>query len=171
MKHGSSVYSVPDMPSKMEMKNNPDDSTRRHMSWEGTWKHKSVNSKGEMTDPTLPGYGLINEWKDHQYRLNKERDEAGQTPGIGSIERFRPNVKGVSLAKDHTKRAFSLAGNLSQEKYDKVFEDHEPLASEIQAGTYFKNCAGKGEGGSFCGDKVLNKTVPYCTEHMHQFME
>ena len=170
MKQGSSAYRVPDMPSKMEMKNNPDDSTRRHMTWEKVWKHKTVNEKGDMVDPETPGYGAVMEWKDCQYRLFAEEDAAGNAPGIGSIERFRPDVKGVPLAKDHTRRAFSLAGNLSQEKYDTAFPDHEPLASEIQAGVYFAKCAGKTEDKKFCGAKVLDKTVPYCSEHMEQFL-
>jgi len=169
MKNGSSKYRVPDMPSKMEMKNNPDDSTRRHMTWEKTWKHKTVDPEGNMIDPKVKGYGAVMEWKDLQYRLFAEEDAAGNAPAIGSIERFRPDVKGVPLAKDHTRRAFSLAGNLSQEKYDDQFPDHEALPSEIQAGTYFANCAGK-ENGKFCGAKVLDKTVPYCITHMEQFV-
>jgi hypothetical protein len=170
MKYGSIQYRVPDMPSKMEMKNNPDDSTRRHMTWEKTWKHKTVDDSGKMVSPSTPGYGAVMEWKDIQYRLFAEEDAEGNAPGIGSIERFRPDVKGVPLAKDHTARAFSLAGNLSQEKYDSIFEDHKPLANEIQAGVYFSNCAGKNSDGKFCGAKVINKAVPYCIDHMEQLV-
>ena len=170
MKLGSSAYRVPDMPSKMEMKNNPDDSTRRHMGWEKTWKHKTVDEEGNLVDPDTQGYGAVMEWKDTQYRLFAEEDSAGNAPGIGSIERFRPDVKGVPLAKDHTARAFSLAGNLTQEKYDKAFPDHEPLPNEVQAGIYFTNCAGKKDDDTFCGGKTLDKTVPYCVTHMGQFL-
>jgi len=170
MKYGSNAYRVPDMPSKMEMKNNPDDSTRRHMGWEKTWKHKTVDEAGKLVDPTTPGYGAVMEWKDIQYRLFAEEDKEGNAPGIGSIERFRPDVKGVPLAKDHTKRAFSLAGNLTQKKYDAVFTDHEPLDVEVAAGIYFRNCAGRNGDKKFCGAKVLDKTVTYGVEHMEQFI-
>jgi len=162
MKHGSGVYSIPDMPSKMEMKNNPDDSTRRHMTWEQRWKHQSVTDDGTLIDPEVKGYGLIMEWKDHQYRLYQEDDEKGLAPGVGSIERFRPDIQGVPLSKDHTKRSFSLSGNLTTEDYDKIFPDHTPLKSELQAGTYHEKCK--------CGKKVLNKAVPYCMDHMKDFV-
>jgi hypothetical protein len=162
MKHGSGTYSIPDMPSKMEMKNNPDDSTRRHMTWEQRWKHSSVTDDGSLTNPDVRGYGAIMEWKDCQYRLYQEDDEKGLAPGVGSIERFRPDIKGVPLAKDHTKRAFSLSGNLSTEDYDKIFPDHKPLKSEIQVGTYFDKCK--------CGKAVLSKSVPYCIDHMEDSM-
>ena len=140
------------------------------MTWENVWKHKTVNENGDMVDPKTPGYGAVMEWKDTQYRLHAEQDAAGTAPGIGSIERFRPDVKGVPLSKDHTKRAFSLAGNLTQKKYDAIFEDHKPLDIEVQAGIYFRNCAGKNEDDKFCGADVLDKTVPYCVEHMEQFL-
>jgi len=169
MKYGSSKYQIPDMPSKMEMKNNPDDSTRRHMSWEKAWKFKTVDDEGNLADPGVHGYGAVMEWKDIQYRLHAEADAQGHAPGIGNIDNFRPDVKGVPLAKDHTARAFSLAGNLGKDKFDKMFPDHEPLASEIQAGTYFAKCAGKTDDG-FCGEDVIDKKVPYCVTHMEQFV-
>ena len=169
MKMGSSVYRIPDMPSKMEMKNNPDDSTRRHMTWNKRWMKSTVDDEGNLVEPTTKGYGAQLEWKDLMYRLFKQEDESGDAPGIGSIERFRPDFKGVPLAKDHTGRTFAQTGNLSQSQYDQTFPEHEPLPNEIQAGKYFENCLGNTPDNSVCGAPVLDKTVPYCHEHVEQF--
>jgi hypothetical protein len=159
MVKGSGSHNIPAMPSVGQMQDNPDYSTDQHRRWENTWKTWSIDADTGCLVKAEDGYGAIFEWKDAQYRLHSEEDELASN--FGSIETFRPGHR-VPLAGNHVPVTFALTGGQTQDGYDKMFPDHEPLVAEIAAGVYFKLC-------TMCGKKVVNKKAPFCAKHQKDF--
>ena len=170
MRDGSESAGIPPMPSVGQMKDNPDYSTNQHMTWERAWKRNNVSESGHLVkvDPAKGEQGAIMEWKDTMYRLNKEAEEEGMAFAVGSIENFRPGNR-VPLADQHVPVSFALTQGRGRGNYDKIFPDHKPLKSEVQAGTYFEACLGTQSDGSLCGEPVEDKHNPWCSSHEDQF--